>query len=234
MRVILNTTRLLADHRFLTLNKEQIIALLRIADYFGNDDGAPILIDMETLSEMCLCSLNDIMVLSQKGLITISDYEIELSSKSFQFFKNNLKNVKKCLDKKTKPVIVLEPEIVVKPINKKSKTNNEWLKILELYNSTFKNHQYVTKLSFLDDKRAFKVKEAYEIIKKMQDPIDGSFYEFDDVYDFAEKYLTMMVAPRQGFINSWDWNGKKCKFDFDYFFRRQTILNILEKDMYKN
>lgn len=224
MRIILNTTKLLSDIAFLSLSKDQIIAYLKVCDYFGKEDGRPIQVNLEMLALLSKCTIQDLEVLISKDLLNFDEDEFKIVG-HVNYFKNNLENVKKSQAKnkgKTKP----EP-----------KKGTDWQRIMKIYNDTFKNHQYVKKLISLNSKRGASLNARYEEIQKMvnKDSDDGSYYQFDDIYHFAEEYFKDL-ASRKGVADSWQYESKGKKrwmeFDFDKFFEIERFNNIVEKDFY--
>lgn len=232
MRIIINTTKLLSDVSFLSLSKEQIISFLRLSDYFGNDDGRPVNLDLEMLALLSHTSQSDIEVLIEKGLIILNEDEFELSS-HINFFKNNLANVQKCLKKKKEEPVKKAKVAKVKKEEFIDK-NTDWQKLMDMYNTIFKDLPHVSKLTYLDGKRGESLNARFEEAKKMINPATNEKYEFEDIYHFAESYFTI-ASKRNGIINSWPkFNGStaRYKFDFDFFTTREKFFNIIEKNMY--
>lgn len=234
MRIILND-KLLSDPRFLTLSKEQMIALFKISTIFGNANSTTI--SLSIADSMHTQALIDAQFFSSDG------ESLMLIDKNINFFKNNNENVKKCLSKKSQAgtVAVAPPSPVLeapKPAKAPKKAVGDdltnWDEIRQRFNDLV-DATSIPKIHILDAKRQALVRNAYALVRKMKNPADGSSFEFDSLEDFFEAYMTNLVLPRKGLCSGWTNKDGKSQFqpDFDFIFNKSKVTNIIERNMYK-
>jgi len=235
VRIIINTN-LLKSAAFLSLEKQEIVAVLTIADYIFNNNSDKTEGDYDLISSLTGLSTESIDRLIKKEFFKFENENIVWTKESISWFKNNSDNVKKSRSKKTIVDTITTERIEKVPLSQEDekevkKDKFDYESIVFNFNTTFTDFKYVCKVQGLNDKRKTSIRTLYEFIKKskFEDLQDMNISEFYDNY-FAE------IASRKTIKTSYtnQTGSKMFEFRFDFFLRQETFLKFYESDKYMN
>lgn len=233
MRIIIND-KLLSTKRFNELTKEQIILLLKLSAKFGEDNNTVITATKEYISAIYMSEPEDLEVLLNLGFFSVESKKCTLNEGYITFFKNNAANAAKSKEKKKGGIVTevnqvdIKKEVVKKEVVQcePKEDRTDWENIRANFNLLCEGRQ-ISKVMGIDNNRQKAARSLYKVAKTLKDPISGESFEFNSFEDFVVQYLEE-IAGRQGFIKGWDYNGKPWKSNWDFFFKRATLLKIME------
>lgn len=245
MRLVVNTS-ILKNINFKVLEKEQIVALFEIAELIFSSNTNKYEVSKKMLLALTGLSETKFNELIKFGFITFNNETVEWVNKDISWVKNNKENVRKYRESKKqaqdiKPSIEIKEEskVKVKPSDEKLNTDKkgsriDWIKVKEMFNTTFKDFEHVSKIKSMDNSRKQLALKVFEYALTQTDPETGEKYDFDNFEDFCQQYFNL-CSERRAIKTSWVNKGGNNIYGMSwegFFFKLQTYKNFTENNKY--